>query len=195
MVDALFPTDRPAELACPWCSASVTPETAVCPSCRAILISGEERDLPGVTAVDQAVVRHEKKPVAPSRNRLLSWISGDYLEDVPHMSDTHALAPPDPDVQLEILRLELEAEVANLQAEADANFAEAVVEGRVADLPDGYASFGLGAAAAEPPPAETDVAEAGSDDAPPTGSDDAPSTEPDDAPPPDEPADDETPPA
>jgi hypothetical protein len=211
MVDALFPTDRPAELVCPWCSASVTPETAVCPSCRAILISGEVQDLPGVTAVDQTVVRGEKKPAAP-RHRLLSWISGDYLDDAPPVSDTHALAPPDLDVQREILMLELEAEVHNLQAEADANYAEAVVEGRVADLPEGFASLVRGEAATEPPPAEMPAAETGSDalatgsdalatgsdalatgsDAPATGSDEPPATEPAEALP-TEPAHSETP--
>ena len=200
MVDTLFPTDRPAELVCPWCSASVTHETAVCPSCRAILISGEEQDLPGVTAVDQTVVRGEKKP-APPKHRLLSWISGDYLDDAPQVSDTHALAPPDLDVQREILMLELEAEVHNLQAEADANYAEAVVEGRVADLPEGFATLVRGDVATETPVAETPVAEADSD-APATGSDELPAIEsaealPADetaeALPADEPADGETP--
>jgi hypothetical protein len=190
MVDALFPTDRPAELVCPWCSASVTPETAVCPSCRAILISGEEQDLPGVTAVDQTVVRGEKKP-APPRHRLLSWISGDYLDDTPQVSDTHALAPPDLDVQREILMLELEAEVHNLQAEADANYAEAVVEGRVADLPEGFASLVRGEATTEPsaetPAAETDP------DAPATGSDEPSADETAEALPADEPAKGDTP--
>jgi hypothetical protein len=130
MVDPTLPTDRSADSVCPWCSTSVTPETAICPSCGAILIAEEERDLPGVTAVDLAVLRGEKKP--PGRSRLLSWISGEYPdEDAPAtVTDSQALAPPDPAVQREILRLEIEAELANLQAEADALRSEAAAEGR-----------------------------------------------------------------
>jgi hypothetical protein len=41
------------------------------------------------------------------------------------------LALPDVEVRREILRLELEAEVANLQAEADALKADAAIEGRL----------------------------------------------------------------
>jgi len=52
MVDQTFPADRPADAICPWCSTRVTPETATCPTCGAILLSAEDRDLPGVTAVD-----------------------------------------------------------------------------------------------------------------------------------------------
>jgi hypothetical protein len=132
MVDSTLPADRSIDPVCPWCSTVVTAETALCPSCAAILISDEERELPGVTAVDLAVLRGEKK--APGRSRLLSWISGEYPDDA-KLSDatSAALAPPDPAVQREILRLELEAEVANLQAEADALRSEALAEGR--DLP------------------------------------------------------------
>ena len=141
MVDQTLPTDRPADSVCPWCSAAVTPETATCPSCGAILISDEEPELPGVTEVDQAIVRGEKKPAG--RSRLLSWISGEYPEDASVVADAQALAPPDPDVQREILRLELEAEVANLQAESDSLRSEAAAEGR--DLPDGVEPFATSA--------------------------------------------------
>lgn len=133
MVESTFPTDRPTESVCPWCSTSVTPETAVCSSCGAILTSDGEPDLPGVTAVDTAILRGEKKP--KSRSRLLSWISGEYVDEKPAVSDSQAVAPPDADVQREILRLEIEAEVANLQAQVDAMRAEAVAEGRVLELP------------------------------------------------------------
>lgn len=133
MVDPTVPTDRTADSVCPWCSAAVTPETAICPSCAAILISDEERELPGITAVDTSIVRTEKK--APGRSRLLSWISGEYPVDVPEVgADAQALAPPDQAVQREILRLEIEAELSNLQAEADAIRSEAAFEGR--ELPE-----------------------------------------------------------
>jgi hypothetical protein len=133
MADQTPSADRPSESVCPWCSATVAPDSPTCPSCGAILESDEERDLPGLTAVDIAAIRAETKPA--TRNRLLSWISGDYPEQPPTADEAQALAPPDADVQREIMRLELEAEVANLQAETDALLADAVVEGRVGELP------------------------------------------------------------
>ena len=133
MVDQTLPADTPSESICPWCSAAFVPGSPTCPSCGAILESDEDRDVPGLTAVDPGALRPEAKPA--SRNRLLSWISGEYPDDAPSASEATALAPPDPDVQREILRLELEAEVANLEAERDSLLSEAVVEGRLDDLP------------------------------------------------------------
>ena len=141
MVEPTLPTDRPSsDTVCPWCSASLTPDAATCPSCGAILTAEEERDLPGVTAVDANSIRRAT-PARP-RNRLLSWISGEYPEDATASEvDAHAIAPPDPQVQREILRLELEAEVANLQAEADAAMSDAVAEGRVIEVPEELRQF------------------------------------------------------
>jgi hypothetical protein len=134
MADQSLSPDSPSESICPWCSAAIVPGAPTCASCGAILESEEDRDVPGLTAVDPAALRTEKKPA--SRNRLLSWISGEYpTDDSPSPADAQALAPPDPEVQREIIRLELEAEVANLQAEADSLLSEAVVDGRVAELP------------------------------------------------------------
>ncbi|HET7168175.1 MAG TPA: hypothetical protein VFI69_03160 [Candidatus Limnocylindrales bacterium] len=84
-----------------------------------------------MTAIDTAAIVRAKTPVARPRNRLLSWISGDYPDEAATAAEVGALAPPDQEVRREMLRLELEAEVANLQAEADALRAEATVEGRV----------------------------------------------------------------
>jgi hypothetical protein len=100
-------------------------------------------ELPGVTAVDHEALRTIKKDAG--RNRLLSWISGEYEPEGTSQVEAGALQRPDPDVQREILRLQLEAEVANLQAEADALYAEAVVEGRLADLPEGLEAIATGA--------------------------------------------------
>jgi hypothetical protein len=139
------PTTPLTGTVCPWCSATVTPETVICPSCAAVLISDEEPDLPGVTEVDAKILRGEKPP--PPRNRLLSWISGDYPDQASSPADAQAVAPPDPEVQREIRRLEYEAEVASLQAEADALLSEAVVEGRVVSVPDGIRPLELDPAA------------------------------------------------
>src|SRR6476619_8155822 len=135
MADQTLPADTPSESICPWCSAAVVPGSPTCPSCGAILESDEDRDVPGLTAVDPGALRPEAKPA--SRNRLLSWISGEYPDDAraESASEAQALAPPDAEVQREILRLELEAEVANLEAERDSLLSEAVVEGRLDELP------------------------------------------------------------
>lgn len=117
---------------CPWCSATYTGEPETCPSCGAVLAVDPSTDpaLPGLTAIDPAALARAKMPTARPRNRIMSWISGEYPDEAGSPAEPGALAPPDLAVRREILRLELEAEVANLQAEADALLAEAKVEGR-----------------------------------------------------------------
>jgi hypothetical protein len=142
MADQSRSTDPASGSVCPWCSAVLTPDAVICPSCGANLAADEEHELPGVTAVDQDVVRGLKKTA--SRSRLLSWISGEYEATGPSVVEAGALAPPDPEVQREILRLEIAAEVANLQAEVDARYAEAIADGRVSELPDGVEAMATG---------------------------------------------------
>lgn len=118
---------------CSWCSTEVADGVAQCPNCGANLVPDGDPNVPGVTAVDAASIIRSKTTPQP-RNRLLSWISGEYETDLPSKAEAQAIAPPDDEVRREILRLELEAEVANLQAEADALRAEAVAEGRRIDV-------------------------------------------------------------
>ena len=115
---------------CPWCSANYTGEPETCPSCGAVLAVDPSTDpsLPGLTAIDTAALVRAKTPSPRPRNRIMSWISGEYPDEGGSPAEAGALAPPDLAVRREILRLELEAEVANLQAEADALLAEAKVE-------------------------------------------------------------------
>lgn len=148
MADPLTPVTTSTASACPWCSAAVTAETAVCPSCHAILIADEEHDLPGLTSVDEAAAR-EKRPA--SRGRFLSWLGGETVEQAAAPLDSQAIAPPDADVQREILRLELEAHISNLQAEADSIMSDALIEGRVDDLPEGLRPLAAAEASAESP--------------------------------------------
>jgi len=137
MVDETLSGGGSAASICPWCSAEYTGEPAACPSCGAALTGDPTMDpsMPGLTAIDAAAIVRAKAPAPRQRNRLLSWISGEYPDDAPSASDAQALAPPDAEVQREILRLELEAEVANLEAERDSLLSEAVVEGRLDELP------------------------------------------------------------
>lgn len=131
MVDDTPSAVESADRTCPWCSATYTGDPEMCPSCGAALSLDPTTDasLPGLTAIDAAAIVRAKTPVARPRNRFLSWISGDYPDDQPSVTEAGALAPPDNAVRREMLRLELEAEVANLQAEADALMAEAGLEG------------------------------------------------------------------
>ena len=151
MADETLSEGGPTASICPWCSASYTGDPENCPSCGATLTPDPTIDpaLPGLTAIDTAAIVRSKTPTTKPRNRLLSWISGEYPDEGVSTKDAAALAPPDLAVKREILRLELEAEVANLQAEADAILAEAAVEGRVP-----------ASAAGAPPAGDADAADA-----------------------------------
>jgi hypothetical protein len=114
---------------CMWCSAELPSDhETVCSSCGATLIGETDSQVPGVTAIDaEAIVRAGRAPKPRQRSRLMSWISGDYeVDEKP--APPGSLAPPPPAVRREMLRLELEAQVANLQAEAGAMAAEDAVE-------------------------------------------------------------------
>jgi hypothetical protein len=131
MVDDTPAQAASAEHTCPWCSATYTGDPDTCPSCGAALTVDPTTDsaLPGLTAIDAAAIVRAKTPVARPRNRFLSWISGEYPDEAPSATEAGALAPPDIDVRREMLRLELEAEVANLQAEADSLRSDETIEG------------------------------------------------------------------
>jgi hypothetical protein len=114
---------------CMWCSAALpTDSEATCPTCGATLIGEGDNQVPGVTAIDAAAIIRAGRDAKPrQRSRLMSWISGEYQEE-DQPAPPGSLAPPPLEVRREMLRLELEAEVANLQAEAGAIAAEQAVE-------------------------------------------------------------------
>ena len=112
---------------CTWCSAVLaSPDATECPSCGATLVRvDEEPVLPGLTAIDaEAVARAARLAARRPRSRLLSWLSGEDDEE-PSSSQPEALAPPDPAVRAEMLRLELEARITHLEAEQVALRSEA----------------------------------------------------------------------
>jgi len=149
MADDIQP-NAAAPVVCTWCSAPLpTPEPDHCPSCGAILTGELAEPLPGITAVDATALLRGTPTTTRPRNRLLSWINGDYPEDAISPADAKALELPDAAVKREMLRLELEGEVASLKAQADALVAEAAAEGRVVELPDHSALSEAGIAAAE----------------------------------------------
>jgi hypothetical protein len=130
MADELT-TGAPSAFHCPWCSAELqATDLETCPSCKAALTSTGEPALPGVTAIDhEALLRTNREP-RQQRSRILSWLSGEYVEEGSVPADAQAIAPPDLAVRREILRLEIEAEIADRQAEVDSILADAAVEGR-----------------------------------------------------------------
>ena len=126
---------QPAGPTCPWCSADLPSAAASsCPSCGATLIGDTDAPLPGLTTIDPEAVARGVKPVTPERrSKLVSWITGEDEEGEEAAGTHESLAPPPPEVQREMLRMELEAEVANLQAEADALAAAAREENLTED--------------------------------------------------------------
>jgi hypothetical protein len=106
------------KLTCTWCSTENADGSVTCSNCGANLVPDTEADVPGVTAVDAASIIRSRSSGQPD-NPVLAWLNSEHSK---------AIAPPDDAVRREILRLELEAEVANLQAEADALAADAALE-------------------------------------------------------------------
>src|SRR5260221_1189021 len=109
---APMPDESPAATSrCPWCSTSVPAGTEVCPSCGAALIASADGGVPGLTAIDaEAVLRSRSQQ--KSRGGLLGFLSGETGDtvDAPSESELASLAPPDANVRMEMLRLEIEAE-------------------------------------------------------------------------------------
>jgi hypothetical protein len=115
---------------CQWCSAQLpSADLPTCPSCGAALtstIGGEE--IRGVTTLDpEAILRARSEPPR-SRNRLLSFITGDIPVEAGGPAEAESLAPPDDAVRLEMRRLEMEAERADLEAETVSMKTDAVLE-------------------------------------------------------------------
>jgi len=99
---------------CPWCSATVPVEAATCPSCGAQLREAAEGDILGVTQIDPSAVSRARR-VKP--RKLTSWITG----ESPEYEETEAggkVEPPSPDVKREMLKMELAAIDAELEARA-----------------------------------------------------------------------------
>jgi hypothetical protein len=104
---------------CPWCSAEVPSGADRCPSCGAALAGAPEGDIPGVTRVDPA------PPLGVPQNRtrrLVAWLSGDRSGDTE--VEQARVEPPSEAVRREMLRLELAAIDAEIEAKANQVAAE-----------------------------------------------------------------------
>jgi hypothetical protein len=150
--------DDTAAAVCPWCSAALPdPDVELCPSCNAALNSGTEQSVPGLTALDAEAIIRAKQPTR-QRSRLLSWFGGDIPDDAISPADAGAVALPDAAVKVEMLRLQIASDIANLQAEAVAIQTDAALEGRVVEIPDAAELAGIGAAPDETANAVADAA-------------------------------------
>jgi hypothetical protein len=116
---------------CNWCSAPLPSDhEETCPSCGATLLGDGDTSVPGLTAIDaEAILRSARAAKTKPRSRLLGWISGEYDDAAPGANPAPgSLGPPPADVRREMLRLELEAQVANAQAEVESMHADEAVE-------------------------------------------------------------------
>lgn len=151
-------TDATALDRCPWCSAPLPdPAAETCPSCGATLTSAAPADgLPGVTTLDTEAILRARSAVSRPRSRLLSFITGEPDEAPPLPLSAESLAPPSEEVRREMLRMEIAAEVADLEAEVQSLETEARLEAGqpLVESPGAQAPAAPAPPAAAPPPAE-----------------------------------------
>ena len=110
---------------CPWCSAPVaSPDDVTCGACGATLQGDAAIEIPGVTAIDG---QHASRAAAPRKIRRTFgalFVGSDDEILPPSEAELPALAMPTAEVRREMLRLQLDAELADLTARAAALAAE-----------------------------------------------------------------------
>jgi RNA polymerase subunit RPABC4/transcription elongation factor Spt4 len=118
---------------CPWCSAVVPVAASTCPSCGASLRDAADGDILGVTQVDPAAVARTKR----IRSRNIAAFLG--VGDGPDEEEsTGKVEPPSDEVKREMLRLELAAIDAEIEAKRQEAAAQATLAGQAAkpDAPE-----------------------------------------------------------
>jgi hypothetical protein len=139
---ASLPEAGDAPAICPWCSAVLpAPDAPVCPSCEARLIEEREVEIPGVTSVYPELIAAAASPRRVKRTFGSLFVGEDNSVPPPSEAELPALAPPDAEVRREMLRLELDARLAALQAEVKAMESEDSIQPGAAaqPTPDGTA--------------------------------------------------------
>lgn len=110
---------------CPWCSAPIaSPDDVTCGACGATLQGDAAIEIPGVTAIDG---QHASRAAAPRKVRRTFgalFVGDDDEIPPPSEAELPALEMPDAEVRREMLRLQLDAELADLTARAAALAAE-----------------------------------------------------------------------
>lgn len=118
---AAAPT-APASVAttpCPWCSAAVPESAPTCPSCGASLRDAVDGEILGVTQIDHAAVSRLAR-IRPGR--LSTWLGAEPTADSTDLGGK--VEPPSKEVLEEMLRLELAAIDAEIEAKANRAAAE-----------------------------------------------------------------------
>jgi hypothetical protein len=110
----------------------------VCPACQAHLIEEQGVEIPGVTTVYPGLLASAAAPRKVKRTFGSLLVGEDNEIPPPTEAELPALAPPDADVRREMLRLELDARLASLQAEVKAIEAEdGIIPGVAEEPPSG----------------------------------------------------------
>lgn len=104
---------------CPWCSAAVPESAATCPSCGASLRDAVDGEILGVTQIDHAAVSRLAR-IKPGR--LSTWLGAESTAESPDLGGK--VEPPSKEVLEEMLRLELAAIDAEIEAKANRAAAE-----------------------------------------------------------------------
>lgn len=136
MVDELpSAAPSPASAAvCPWCSAALpSVDAESCPSCGARLVGEENVEIPGVTSVYPDLLAAASSPRRVKRTFGALFVGDDDEIPPPSEAEMPALARPDAEVRREMLRLELEARLHDLQAEARSLDAEEGIVSQVGE--------------------------------------------------------------
>ena len=115
---------------CQWCSAPLpAADLETCPSCGATLSTAPDTgEIRGVTTLDTEAILRSRSDVNRPRSRLLSFITGEEPVELGGPEEAESLAPPDDAVRREMLRLQFEAERADLEAESIANKTDVVLD-------------------------------------------------------------------
>lgn len=135
---------------CPWCSATVPAEVAKCPSCGASLRDVVSEDVAGVTQVDVAATSRLSRLKPPGR--VAMWLGAERTTENPEL--TGRIEPPSEEVRQEMLRLELaaiDAEIEAKKAVAEAQRMLPPEDGGPAPVADGAAQPDQAAPGMGPP--------------------------------------------
>ena len=120
--DALGRRRNQSSETCPWCSAKVSADVVTCPSCGASLRDAVDRDILGVTQIDPAAVSRASRA---KPGRLATWLGAESTEDESSLGGT--VEAPSKEVREEMLRLELAAIDAEIEAKKQAAEAQKLV--------------------------------------------------------------------
>lgn len=116
---------------CPWCSAELAaPGADRCSACGAALggSGAPEPEIRGVTTLDPEAILRARSEISRPRSRILSFITGEPAHEAPGPASAASLAPPPAEVRREILRLQHQAERADLEAETVALKADVLAQ-------------------------------------------------------------------